>query len=99
MRFPKHVAVMAVLSANLVVASPVCASDEMATHEERIHALEETVSELKALLEQQDCGSAATCSRVEDVEKAVVRPQPRASTFENTRRRVRESGRDSKRLQ
>lgn len=50
MQLTNHVAIMAVLSANLIVASPAYAAGEEATHEARIHELEETVSERRPCL-------------------------------------------------
>jgi len=94
MKFTNQVAITAVLSANLIAASPAYAAGEEATHEARIRELEETVLELKALLEQQACASDATCSRVEQaevveqVEDAVAHPQYHPSTYEETTIRV-----------
>ncbi len=84
MKFTNLVAITAVLSASLIAASPAYAAGDEATHEARIRELEETVLELKALLEQQACASDATCSRVEQVEDAVVHPQNHPSTYEKT---------------
>ncbi|MEQ8205590.1 MAG: DcaP family trimeric outer membrane transporter [Woeseia sp.] len=87
MKFTNHVATIAILSANLIAASSAFAAGEEATHEARIHELEQTVLELKALLEQQACASDPTCSRVEqakNVEDAVLHPQPHLSTYEKT---------------
>ncbi len=84
MKFTNHVVIIAVLGANLIAASPAYAVGEEATHEARIQQLEETVLELKALLEQQACASDATCSRVEQVEDAVVHPQDQPSTYDKT---------------
>ena len=84
MKLTNHVAVMAVLSANLIATSPAYAAREEATHEARIRELEETVSELKALLEQQACASDATCSHVERVEDAMVHPETHLSTYGDT---------------
>lgn len=82
MKLTNHVAVMAVLGATLIAASPANAAGEEATHEARILQLEATVLELRALLEQQACASDASCSRVEQVEDAVALPQDHPSSYE-----------------
>jgi hypothetical protein len=94
MKFTNQVAITAVLIANLIAATPAYAAGEEATHEARIRELEETVLELKALLEQQACASDATCSRVEQVEvveqveDAVSHLQYHPSTYAETTIRV-----------
>ncbi len=88
MKLTNQVAIMVVISANLIAASPAYAAGEEATHEARIQELEETVLELKALLEQQACASDATCSRVKQVGGAVAHPQDHPSTYEETTIRV-----------
>ncbi len=80
-----RVALVAVLCANLVAASPLYAAGEEATHEARILELEKTVSELKPLLEQQACAADKTCSDVEPMKEAVVHQQDHPSAIGKTK--------------
>jgi hypothetical protein len=94
MKFTNQVAITAVFGASLIAAIPAYAAGEEPTHEARIRELEETVLELKALLEQKACASDATCSRaeqvavVQQVEDVVAHPQYHPSIYEETTIRV-----------
>lgn len=84
MKFTTHVAIMAVLNASLIAAGPVYAAGDQATLEARIQTLEETVQQLKVMLEQQACEFDATCSHVEPVADAAVHTPGLQSSYEKT---------------
>ncbi len=88
MKFRNCAMAIAVFGAALTLVSPVNAASEEATHEARIRELEETVAELKVLLEQQSGELAETSVRVEEADEAVLHPADHPSTFEETQIKV-----------
>lgn len=79
-----RVAVVALLGANLIAATPASAASQEATHEARILELEKTVSELKALLEQQACATDASCSAAKPMQEALAQQEDPSASFGKT---------------